>query len=100
VVEQGSYGEGDTLPDTFVTYQILNQAGGSYADNTSTSMISQVQVALYSGDPDVTQSADTIIRSVMRPAGYLREAGRNLPLDPATRLYGYVCTYNYYELED
>jgi len=99
VREQGTYAEGDMLPETHVTYQILYQPNGSHADNAPTSTISGVQVTLYSKDPAIVQSADDSIKAVMIPAGFMRAGGRPLPFDKETGHYSYASTYNLYEME-
>jgi hypothetical protein len=99
VREQGSYGPQETLPDTHVTYFIVDQDDASHADNRPTSVIHSVQVALYSKDPAIVQAADQTLRSVMAPAGFLRGRGRALPFDGDTGHYGYVRTYNFYDME-
>ena len=98
--EQGSFASTETLPETFVTYQVLDQRDRSHADGWPTSMTSSVQVALYSKRPALVQQADATLKAVMIPAGFLRSGGRNLPLDAQTRHYGYVSTYNFYDSEE
>lgn len=100
VREQGSFASTETLPETFVAYQVLDQRDRSHADGRPTSMTSSVQVALYSRRPALVQQADATLRAVMIPAGFLRAGGRNLPLDAETRHYGYVTTYNFYDSEE
>lgn len=99
VREQGSYGPQETLPDTHVTYFIVDQDDAAHADNRPTSVIHSVQVALYSKDPAIVQTADQTLWSVMAPAGFMRGRGRALPFDGDTGHYGYVRTYNFYDME-
>lgn len=99
VREQGSYGEHETLPETHITYFILNQDDASHADNQPTSTTTAVQVALYSKQPAIVQQANQTLKAIMMPAGFLRAGGRNLPFDSDTGHYGYTSTYNFYDLE-
>jgi hypothetical protein len=97
VREQGSFGAGDTLPETLITYQILDQPDISHADNAPRAMMSYVRVAVYSKDPATLQGADQMLRALLTPDGFLRAGGRGLPFDPDTEHYGYVSEYRLYE---
>lgn len=99
VREQGSFAPGAILPDTFVTYQIVNKPSISFADNRPTGYSARIQVALYSRDPVIKQDADNIIKAAMLPAGFLRIDGRDLPFDAGTGHHAYTVDYRYYEME-
>lgn len=99
VREQGTYPAGASLPATLVTYQIIGQDNETHADNQPTSTTTSVQVALYSQDPAIVQTADQSLKAVLLPAGFTRAGGRSLPFDADTGRYGYVSTYNLYEME-
>lgn len=99
VREQGTYGQNEKLPETHITYFVLNQANESHADNLPTSRTSRVQVSLYSKKPALVQQADSVLRAALLAGGFLRAGGRNLPFDKETGHYGYVSTYNYFEME-
>lgn len=100
VREQGSYAATETLPETFCTYQVIDQTDKSHADNRPASMTSTVLVSLYSRRPAIIQRADQMLRAAMISAGFLRAGGRNMPLDRDTGHYGYVSTYNFYDSEE
>jgi hypothetical protein len=100
VKEQGTYAPGATLPETFITYQIINSPNSSYADNKPISTAIRAQLALYSKKPAIKQSADSLFKSVMLPAGFLRIDGRDLPFIQSTGHYGYTCDYRFYESEE
>ena len=99
VREQGTFAEDETLPETFITYLVLDQSDSTHADNLPSSLTTMVQVAYYSQRPGLVQVADHLIRNLMIPAGFMRAGGRSLPLDKETWHYGYVTTYNYYDSE-
>jgi len=99
VSEQGSYGPTETLPETLITYFVLDETDISHADNLPASTMTSAQVALYSKRPAIVQQANRTLRSVMLPAGFLRAGGRNLPFDQETGHYGYTSTYNFYDME-
>jgi hypothetical protein len=99
VREQGTYAQNETLPETFITYFVLDQPNESHADNIPTSTTTKVRVTLYSRKPAIVQQTNIVLKEAMLPAGFLRAGGRNLPFDPDTGHYGYVSTYNYFEME-
>lgn len=99
VKEQGTYSENDTLPETFITYQIIDSPNNSFADNQPTSKTTRIQLAFYSKKPALKQSADETFKGIMLPAGFLRAGGRDLPYDHNTGHYGYTSDYRFYESE-
>lgn len=100
VREQGSYGEGEELPETFITYQVIYISNRSHADNQPTCGITRVQVNLYSRDPTIKQGADRAIKAAMLPAGFLYVDGRDLPLSADTGHYGFTCDYRFFTMEE
>ncbi|MDP4095472.1 hypothetical protein OIN60_01525 [Paenibacillus sp. P96] len=97
VREQGTYAEGEVLPETFVTYQVIDTPDVSHADNLPTAWTVRIQVALYSKKPAIKQGAEAAIRDVMLPADFMRIGGRDLPYSQATGHYAYTCDYRYYD---
>lgn len=100
VQEQGTYAPNERLPETFVTYQIIDQSSYSHADNAPTSQTDRVQVVLYSRDPSLKQSANEAFMGVMLPAGFMRVSGRDLPYASSTGHYAYTSDYRYYDSID
>ena len=98
--EQGTYAATETLPETFITYQVVDQTDKSHADNQATSQVIAVQLMFYSQRPAIVQQADQTLKALMLPAGFLRAGGRALPFDADTQHYGYVTTYNFYDSEE
>lgn len=96
VREQGTYAPDETLPETHVTYQLIDSPNDSSADNLPTSTTYRVQVNLYSRDPAITQGADDALRSILLPVGFMRVSGRSLPYDIKTGHYGFTSDYRYY----
>ena len=99
VREQGSFAPNEKLPDTFITYQIIDSPNDTHADNASTSTTYRIQFALYSTAPVIKQDADDILKSLLIPAGFLRAGGRDLSYNKDTKHYGFASDYNYYEME-
>lgn len=98
VKEQGTLS--NTLPETFITYQLIDSSSGSHADNLPTSVTHRVQITLYTKKPSLKQGADALFKSVMLPAKFMRVSGRDLPYSSATGHYAYTSDYRFYDLED
>jgi hypothetical protein len=99
VREQGTFGENEAFPETFITYQIIDSPNAGYADNLPTSTIEKVQFTLYSKKPALKQSADNLFKSVLLPAGFLRVGGRDLTFNKDTGHYAFTSDYKFYESE-
>lgn len=99
VREQGTFGSTETLPATFITYQLIEQPNDSHYDNRPISTTSRMQVTLYSQDPAIKQNADNLFKSVLLPAGFMRAGGRDLPFNSDTGHYAYTSDYRYYDME-
>lgn len=97
VREQGTYAPNAKLPETHVTYQIIDSPNNSHADNVPTSQTTRVQVTLYSRKPDIKQGADAAFKAVMLPAGFMRVGGRDLPYAQSTGHYAYTSDYRFYD---
>lgn len=98
--EQGSYRSNENLPETFITYLLINSPNRSFADNLPLSRTTQIQVSLYSKNPQIVQSADSDIKNLMLSAGFLRINGRSLPYEPMTGHYCWTNDYRLYETEE
>lgn len=80
------------LPDTFMTYQVINLLPVEHADNEITISEETVQVSIYSraglvGLPDVI--------GAMISAGFMFSSGRELDYDPDGRHYGIAFDFDY-----
>ncbi|WP_375104943.1 hypothetical protein ACDZ28_13625 [Paenibacillus sp. RS8] len=100
VREQGSYAPNAKLPESFVTYQVIDDSPAGHADNKPTSLVWRIQVSLYSKRPAIKQGASETIKAVMLETGFMRVGGRDLPFLEATGHYGYTCDYRFYEMEE
>ncbi|APM39398.1 hypothetical protein [Clostridium kluyveri] len=100
VKEQGTYIDTSTLPETYITYFIVDNPTSSAYDNMLASQEPRIQVNIYSKKPSIKQSGDNLFKSVMLPAGFTRLGGRDLPFNPDTGHYCYSCDYRYYLIED
>jgi len=97
VKEQGTLGS--TLPETFITYQLISSPNGGHADNKPTSVKPLMQITLYSKKPSIKQGADALLKSVMLPAKFMRAGGRDLPYSAVTGHYAFTSDYRFYDLE-
>lgn len=93
--EQGSFKSGETLPETFITFLIIESPDDTHYDNEPQSTMYRVQVTLYSKKPSIVQSANETIKALMLPAGFLRVSGRSLPYDASTGHYAWTQDYKY-----
>jgi hypothetical protein len=100
VKEQGTYPSGTTLPETHITYFIVDSSGKSHYDNEEAIQKIRIQLVLYSKKPSVKQNADELLKSVMLPVGFLRVGGGDLPFNKDTGHYAFRCDYRYYESEE
>lgn len=100
VREQGTYAAGAILPETFVTYLIVDSPNNSHADNVPTSQTTRVQATLYSKKPAIKQGADAAFKAALLPVGFMRVGGRDLPYAKDTGHYAYTCDYRFYNMED
>ena len=98
--EQGTYASNEKLPETHITYQLIDAPPGSHADNLPINTIPRIQLAFYSKKPAIKQAADGLLKSVMLPAGFMRASGRDLPFDKETGHYGFTSDYIIYQEED
>jgi len=100
VKEQGSYPTGTVLPETYVTYFIVDSPNTSFADNVPTSKTTRIQIVMYSKKPTLVQNADKTFKDIMLPAGFLRAGGGSLPFNEKTGHYAWRNDYKYYEMEE
>lgn len=96
VKEEGSYEPNAVLPDTYITYFIVDSPNTGYADNLPTGYEPRIQLKINTTDPEIKQNADILFRSVMLPVGFTRVGGRDLPFDSDTGHYSYTCDYRLY----
>ena len=90
--EQGTFA-GESLPETFITYLVIGSPNESHYDNVPNSTTYRVQVTLYSKKPSIVQSANSNIKDLMLPAGFIRITGRSLPYDASTGHYAWTQDY-------
>lgn len=98
--EQGTFKSGETLPETFITYFIVDSPSGTHYDNVSHSETFRVQVTMYSKKPSIIQSSNKNIKNLMVPKGFMRISGKSLPYDITTGHYAWTQDYKYFDMEE
>jgi hypothetical protein len=98
--EQGTFKSGETLPESFITFLIVDSPNDTHYDNLPTSTTYRMQITLYSQKPSVIQSANTTIKGLMLPAGFVRASGRSLPFNQDTGHYAWTQDYKLFETEE
>lgn len=97
VKEHGTFGNEERLPDTFMTYQLLDDEDASHADNKATRVKTIIQVTLYTKSPELYHGSRTLIHDLLSPSGFLRSGGRPLPFQAKSEHYAYASTYHHYQ---
>lgn len=86
-----------TLPNAFITHQLLPSLAEQHADNVETERSYTVQISLLdtAGIPSTT-SVDT----AMKAAGFHKSDMRQLPQDPQSHHYGLAVEFVYIESQE
>lgn len=97
VIVEGTVSE-DSLPDTYITYMSYYDEDAFYADNKPVDEIYYFRVNLYSKDPAIAQTGNSLLKGLLIPAGFIKQTGgRGLPYSERTGHHGYTCDYEYYK---
>jgi len=100
VKEQGTYPPGTILPETYITYFLVDSPNETHYDNVPESTTNRIQLCIYSKKPSIKQTGDKTLKSVMLPGSFLRVGGRDLPYNASTGHYCYTCDYRYFDQEE
>lgn len=79
-----------TLPNAFVTHQLVNSPPEQHADNAETERSYTMQLNFWdkAGIPSTTS-----VDAAMKAAGFMKSNVRQLPQDPQTHHYGLAVEY-------
>lgn len=99
IKEQGTYPPGAVLPETYITYFLVDSPNETHYDNKLESTTYRIQLCIYSIKPSIKQNGDNLFKSVMLEGGFLRIGGRDLPFNSSTGHYCYTCDYRYFDQE-
>ena len=82
---QGTIGEDEAYPASFITFFTLGSPDNAHFDNMPASWAWEYQVTFYSSDPTLVASVPDAIRQKLRAAGFIPVGrGRDLPSDELT----------------
>lgn len=86
-----------TLPNAFVTHQLINSPPEQHADNEETERSYTMQLNFWdkAGIPSTTS-----VDAAMKAAGFQKSDVRQLPQDPQTHHYGLAVEYVYIESQE
>ncbi len=85
------------LPETFITYQLLDSSPEQAADNLETERSYLVQVNCWSVDGVVVLPN---VEPALLAAGFRKGSSRQIPQDQATGHYGLATDYSYSETKE
>jgi len=86
-----------TLPNAYVTHQLINSPPEQHADNVETERSYTMQLSFWdkAGIPSTTN-----VDTAMKAAGFHKGDVRQLPQDPQTHHYGLAVEYVYFETQE
>jgi hypothetical protein len=85
------------LPDTYITYFLVDDLSKSWADGKETSKTARIQVSLFYRDNNVALTVPDQIEAAFMAANFMRVGAGHLPHQEDTRHYGWRCDFRYYE---
>jgi len=85
------------LPDTYITYFLVDDPAKGHSDNKETSHSPRIQVSLFYRDISKVKTVPDQIEAAFMAANFMRvEAGR-IPYQEDTQHYGWRCDFRFYE---
>ena len=95
---QGSIGEDEEYPDSFITFFTLSGDDAAHFDNEPVGTAWGYQVFFYSTDPRLVASVPKEIHSLLKSAGFIPQGrGRDIPSDEPTHT-GWAMEFYYLEV--
>ena len=87
----------DTLPNAYVTHQLINSPAEEHADGVETERSYTMQLNFWdkAGIPSTTN-----VDAAMKEAGFHKGNVRQLPQDQQTHHYGLAVEYVYFETQE
>ena len=96
VTLQGSYGEDEPLPGSFITYVIVDSRDRSFYNNDPMYAEYRIQVVFYSTDFNLIKSVPDQIYEALKAAKFIRQSkGRDVAYN--AEHYAWQCDYYYNE---
>jgi hypothetical protein len=87
----------DTLPDAYITHQLLPSSAAQHADNVESERLFTVQISMWSKAGIPSESS---VDTAMLAAGFQKGDIRQLPQDQQTDHYGLAIEYVYLETKE
>lgn len=95
---QGSIGEDEKYPDSFITFFTLSGDDAAHYDNEAVGTAWGYQVIFYSIDPRLVASVPKEIYALLKSAGFIPQGrGRDIPSDEPTHT-GWAMEFYYLEV--
>jgi hypothetical protein len=86
-----------TLPNAFITHQLINSPPEQHADNVEIERSYTIQISIWN-KTDIPSEAG--VDTAMLAAGFMKGDVRQLPQDPQTHHYGLAIEYFYLETKE
>ncbi len=71
---QGSISEDEPIPETLITYEIIDSMDQSYYDNTSHRLTTRIQLVIYSSKMSIIKTLPDHMSQLIKAAGFTRES--------------------------
>lgn len=85
------------LPDTYMVYFLVDDAGTSWADGKETARQPRIQISLFYRDPQVSLTVPDAIEQAFMDAGFTRNDSGTIPYQDETQHYGWRCDFYLYQ---
>lgn len=96
VALQGSYAEDEPLPQSFITYFIVDSYDQAFYGNNPKRSVYSIQIEFYSKDFSLIKSVPDLIYQKLKDAGFIRQSkGRDIAYD--AEHYAWQADYYYME---
>lgn len=90
---QGTLGENEPFPPTFLTYTTVDSPDAFPFDNEPTHTAWEYQVIVYSNDRQTLEETAAASRTALKAAGFIPQGkGSDIPSDEPTHT-GWICNY-------
>jgi hypothetical protein len=85
------------LPDTYITYFLVDDNGKTWANNAETSHVLRIQISLFYRDISKVKTVPDQIEAAFTAADFMRVGAGRIPYQDETRHYGWRCDFRLYE---
>jgi hypothetical protein len=71
---QGSISESEPIPETMITYEIIDSIDHGFYDNQPTRLTTRIQLMIYSTKMSIIKSLPDTITQLIKEGGFVRES--------------------------